>query len=92
MKRIRLSTTVDATRLEACRRRLAVTDSKLVDRALIALLDELERDAEWIALDAHPYEDDPDLTWDGPPGLAPSYHGDIPAAVVELAARRRRRT
>ncbi len=90
MKRVRISTTVDRERLAACRRLLGVPDSQLVDRALEALVAELEGERELAALAARPYEDDPDLAWEAPPGPDLPYDGDVPKDVVRLAARRRR--
>ena len=90
MTRVRISTTVDGTRLAAARSKLGVPDSVIVDRALAALLDELEAERERQALDAMPYEEDPDLSWGAPraPGLA--YDGTVPPDVQRLAAARRR--
>lgn len=90
MGRVRISTTVDEQRLEELRRRLALKDSELLDRALLALLEQIETEVELTALEQHPYEDDPDLAWEAPPGPDLPYDGGIPRDVVELAARRRR--
>ena len=68
---------------------LRVPDSQLVDRALESLAKELEAQAELAALDAHPYEGDPDLAWDAPPGPDLPYDGDVPKEVLDLAVRRR---
>ena len=65
--------------------------SELIDRALAALLEELEGEAELRALAEHPYEDDPDLTWHVPIGRLLPYEGEIPKDVLELAAQRRRK-
>ncbi len=89
MQRVRISTTVDATRLETARRLLNEADSRIIDRALAALIDELEAQRELAALEAHPYERDPDLAWSAPLGPDLAYDGDIPPDVVELAAARR---
>jgi hypothetical protein len=63
MARIRLSTTVDAELLEGARRvRAGLTDARLVDEALSALLlrhRAAEVDASYAAYDAHPL-DEPD--------------------------------
>lgn len=91
MSRVRISTTVDEGRLQRCRRLLGLRDSKLVDRALAALIEEVEATHEREALDAQPYDDDPELAWEAPPGPALPYDGEVPAAVTELAERRRRR-
>ena len=88
---MRISTTVDARRLATCRRLLAGPDSQLLDRALQALIDDLEAERELVALEAHPYENDPDLTWEAPPGPNLPYEGNVPPDVIRLAARRRRR-
>jgi hypothetical protein len=92
MKRVRISTTVDRDRLVVCRRLLGGKDSQLLDRALQALVNELESERELAALEAHPYDDDPDLAWEAPPGPDLPYDGDVPKDVIRLAARRRRRS
>ena len=46
-------------------------------------------DQELAALDAAPYEDDPDLRWHAPPGPDLPYDGPIPDEVVQPATRRR---
>lgn len=91
MGRVRLSTTVDGERLETCRRLIGTSDSKLIDRALTALLEQIEREKEEEALDVYPYEDDPDLSWEAPQGPDLPYEGTVPADVLRLAAIRRRR-
>lgn len=75
MTRVRISTTVDGQTLAACRQLLGQSDSKLVDRALVALLHDLEARHELAALDAQPYEEDPDLAWEAAP--APSALGRV---------------
>ena len=92
MVRARISTTVDAQRLAEARRRLAVSDSELIDRALAALIDELEAERERSALTERPYEDDPELAWQAPLGPPLPYDHDVPKDVLDLAARRRQRT
>jgi hypothetical protein len=92
MSRVRISTTVDAHRLAEARARLAVGDSELIDRALAALIDDLEAERERTALAERPYEDDPELAWQVPLGPDLPYDHDIPRAVLDLAADRRRRT
>lgn len=87
---MRLSTTVDAGRLATVRRLLDGPDSRILDRALQALLDQLEEEQELAALTAQPYEDDPDLDWPAVPVADLPYDGAVPAGVLELAARRRR--
>jgi hypothetical protein len=91
MSRVRISTTVDGERLAACRRMLETSDSKIVDRALATLVEVLEGRQELDALEAQPYQDDPDLAWQPPQGPDLPYDGDIPAEVARLAARRRAR-
>lgn len=89
MARVRISTTVDEGRLARARTLAGVNDGQLVDRALAALLEQLETERELAALDQHPYDDDPDLRWDVPPGPPLPYDGEVPADVLELARRRR---
>lgn len=90
MRRTRLSTTVDATALARARQLLPGSDSLVVDRALVALLQELEGERELAALAAHPYEADPDLQWEAPPGPDLPFDGDVPEEVMQTARRRRR--
>src|SRR5262249_61230087 len=68
MNRVRISTTVDARSLGRARQLLPGTDSRLLDRALLALIEDLEEGRELAALTALPYADDPDLCWEGTPG------------------------
>lgn len=68
---------------------LHTSDSRIVDRALAALVDELEEQQELAALEAQPYQDDPELAREVPPGPDLPYDGDVPADVRRLAARRR---
>lgn len=89
MSRARISTTVDRERLETSRRLLGVSDSQLIDRALALLIEHLERENELEALERQPYHDDPELAWEAPGGPSLPYVGEIPAEVIELAARRR---
>ena len=91
MTRVRISTTVDGERLSKARRLLREADSKLLDRALALLIDEIEGKRELAALDAHPYESDADLSWVVPDGPDLPYDGDVPADVRRLAQSRRRR-
>jgi len=59
MKRIRLSTTVDASLLEHARSVRSGTDAALIDEALAALLARYrsaEVDASYAAYDEHPLE------------------------------------
>ena len=60
----------------------------MLDRALQALIKQLEEEGERAALVAHPYEDDADLTWQAPPGPDLPYDGDVPEEVIRLARRR----
>ena len=95
MTRERISTTVDGAVLAEARRRTGNRDSELFDAALAALLDRLDTDAELRALDALPYDDDPELAMPssadatGPAIWVGDYEGDVPAAVVALARQRR---
>ncbi|MGH8906279.1 MAG: hypothetical protein ACRD0K_07155 [Egibacteraceae bacterium] len=90
MTRVRISTTVDANRLAEARRRLGAADSEIIDRALTALIEQLEAERELAALTEFPYEDDPDLMWEAPRGPDLPYDGEVPADVLRLAAQRRR--
>lgn len=90
MARVRISTTVDAQRLTRARHLLAVSDSQLVERALVALIDELETQRELAALEAHPYDEDPDLDWETPTPTPLPYDGEVPEEVQALADERRR--
>lgn len=89
---MRVSTTVDGTRLARARALFAGRDADMLDRALAALIDEIETEREIAALRVHPYEDDPML--DLPLMPLPdelSYDGEVPPHVLELARRRRAR-
>lgn len=90
MNRVRISTTVDADQLARCQRLFGPGTSKLVDRALYALERELEGTRELVALERHPYEDDPDLAWTTPAGPDLPYDGEVPEDVRRLARARRR--
>jgi len=90
MSRVRLSTTVDADRLARSRKLLGVKDSELIDRALRALLAEVEHQREREALERYPYEGDPELSWETAPGFPLPYEGPVPADLIELARERRR--
>ena len=91
MNRVRVSTTVDAHFLGRARRLLPLADGRLLDRALVALVQQLEEVRESAVLTAQPYEDDPELAWLAPDGPDLPYDGEIPREVVELSRRRRRR-
>jgi len=87
---MRISTTVDGTTLDRCRRLVGGSTSALVDRALALLLDHLEHERELAAIDRYPYEDDPELSWTAPPGPDLPYDGAVPSDVRRLAAARRK--
>lgn len=91
MNRVRVSTTVDQERLNAARRLLREPDSRIIDRALKALINELEGEAEVRALQSHPYENDPDLAWEVSEEPALPYDGEVPKEVLARARSRRRR-
>lgn len=91
MPRVRISTTVDGQQLATVRVMLGAPDSKILDRALKALIDQVEGAQELEALAARPYEDDPELSWAPPPGGDLPYDGEVPADVVRMAAQRRSR-
>lgn len=83
---------MDEGPLNAARAQLRLRDSELFDRALQALLDELEAAAELRALDEAPYEGDEALRLPEPHlGGELPYDGAVPAEVIELARRRRAR-
>jgi len=92
MTRVRISTTVDAQQLTTVRRMLNAPDSHILDRALKVLIDDVEQAQELAALEALPYEDDPDLSWAPVPGADLPYDGEVPADVLRMAAQRRRPT
>ncbi|MGH9302976.1 MAG: hypothetical protein ACRDZ5_01035 [Acidimicrobiales bacterium] len=89
MTRVRISTTVDRDRLVACRRLLGTSDSRLIDRALACLLEELENEREIRALEAMPYDDDLDLAWTDTPLPNLPYDGQVPEDVRRMAQARR---
>lgn len=91
MRRMRISTTVDAQRWAAARRLLDASNSQIVDRALTALIEQIEAERERAALAALPYEDDADLAWETPPGPDLPYEGEVPPDVLRLSEDRRRR-
>lgn len=90
MKRVRISATVDGERLRMAAELAGATGSALLDQALAALVEQLAAQREIAALEQQPYDADPDLAWQPPPGPALVYDGDIPADVVALAQARRR--
>lgn len=65
--------------------------SQIVDRALAALIEQLEGAHERRILSSMPYEDDPDLGWAAPAGPGLAYDADVPADVLRLAKQRRAR-
>lgn len=89
MVRVRISTTVDADRWATARRLVNGPGSQVVDRALGALIDQLQSDYERAVLTAHPFESDEELGWQAPPGPDLPYRGAVPPEVAELAERRR---
>lgn len=89
MARVRISTTVDAERWAQARRLFNAPGSQVVDRALVALIDQLEGEHERAILTAQPYEADEELGWQPAPGPDLPYDGAVPADVRELADRRR---
>jgi hypothetical protein len=89
MARVRISTTVDEHRLARARKLTKEQDSSLMDRALQALIDEIEAVAELRAIQAKPYDADEELSWDVADDPLP-YDGDVPLAVVERARAMRR--
>jgi len=54
----------------------------MVDRALRALMDELEGLAETRALGEAPYDDDPDLAWTVSEGPPMPYEAKVPKEVL----------
>jgi hypothetical protein len=66
-------------------------DSRVIDRALKALIEQVEAEQELAVLEALPYDEDPDLSWQAPPGPDLPYDGDIPEEVLQLARERRAR-
>jgi len=64
-------------------------DSRILDRALRALIDQMEQAQEIAALAALPYEDDPDLNWAPLPSADLPYDGEVPPEVLRMAAERR---
>ena len=87
--RVRISTTIDEGRLKEARRRTGSRDSELFDRALVALLDLLDTEAELAAIAAAPYESDPEPAMPGADPTGENYLGSVPAAVRRLAKTRR---
>jgi len=88
--RVRISTTVDADNLASARSLVGKQDSEVIDQALRALIHNLEHERELAALRDHPYERDPDLTWEAPAGPPLPYDAEIPAEVLALAEKRRK--
>ncbi len=90
MTRVRISTTVDGERLEQARALVQAPDSELIDKALKLLLDQIRAEREIAAIRAMPYDEDPDLSWEAPPGPDLPYDGEVPEEVRVLAEQRRR--
>ena len=88
---MRISTTIDGQRWAEARRLVSGSPSQIVDAALEALIEKLEGERERAVLAKLPYEDDPDLSWDAPPGPALPYEGEVPEEILRLAEERRRR-
>ena len=93
--RTRVSTTVNNDWLIAARSKTGLPDSQLIDLALSALLERVERDAEDRALNEspHPLDDDLAALPTGWPAEAPpldGYDGSVPDDVVALFAERKR--
>ena len=62
----------------------------MLDRALRALIDEIEAHAEVDALRRHPYDRDPELALPAAPLPAElPYDGEVPAQILALARKRR---
>jgi hypothetical protein len=89
MARVRISTTVDDGLWAAALRLVGGPGSRVVDRALTALIQQLEREHEVEALASRPYEADGDLDWQAPFGPDLAYDAAVPADVSELVQRRR---
>jgi hypothetical protein len=90
MKRSRISTTVDSVKLERARTLARTNDAAMLDRALQALILEIESGEELEALRALPYDRDAELAL---PAASPAselpYDGDVPTEILEIARRRR---
>lgn len=90
MPRERISTTVDAKRLALARSLVAMRDADIFDRALDALIANIEAEREKDALTRFPYEGDAELALpDVVPGEGLSYEGEVPEEVLKLARQRR---
>lgn len=90
MPRSRISTTVDGVRLAHARALFAGRDAEMLDRALAALIDEIETAREIAALKENPYDSDPMLNiplMPFPDDLP--YDGEVPPDVIALAEKRR---
>jgi hypothetical protein len=91
MTRVRVSTTVDAQRWATAQRLVGAPSSQILDRALAALIGQLEGAHEREVLTAQPYHEDPELAWEMSPGAGLAYDADVPPDVLELARQRRAR-
>jgi hypothetical protein len=93
INRVRISTTVDARAIERARILTGARDSTTIDRALLALIDQLEGRRERAALLGAPYEHDEELTLPDPSidwATDLPYDGAVPPQVLAMAERRRR--
>lgn len=91
MPRTRISTTVDADKLDRARELFGEKDAAIFDKALAALLDAEETRREIEALKRFPYREDPDLYIPLPPATDDlPYEGDVPPEVLALAEARRK--
>lgn len=86
---MRISTTVDATTWDTARGLLPGSNSHVVEAALVVLIEKLEADRERAALAAHPYTEDPDLTWEAASDSPVPYDASVPEEILRLAERRR---
>lgn len=89
MKRVRISTTVDGERLALARKLTGARDADMIDRALDALIEHIEADAERDALRRLPYDRDPEVTLPRAAGADLPYDGGVPREMLALARRRR---
>ena len=89
MTRVRISTTVDAERWATTRRLVGGPGSQVVDRALAALIEQVDSEHERAALTAHPYDADDNLGWQAASVPDLPYDGPVPQDVRDMAARRR---
>jgi hypothetical protein len=57
----------------------------------LALLADVEDQREREAIERHPYDDDPHLSWETAVGFPLPYEGPVPTDLVERAEERRHR-